>query len=338
MAAQNAVCQEPSHLEANIGDITRIAFGSCLQQRRPHSILQAIVDFDPDLFIFTGDNIYADTRVPAYMEEEYRRLEVSELYQLLEASCPVVATWDDHDYGENDAGADYPMKEASEQLFEAFWGLESSPASEREGVYQSYLLDSPGRRVQIILLDTRFFRSPLDRNTGVISVEPYEPSLEDSSTILGPGQWSWLSEQLAQPAELRLVVSSVQVLAEFHGWESWSNFPQERERLLELIRERRAEGLIFISGDRHFAEISRIDREGMYPLYDITSSGLNRSYPAPLPTDNNNRVGGYYLNHNYGVIEIDWSKSVPTIRMSINDTLGNQIIEISEDLNTLRYP
>ena len=117
-------------------------------------------------------------------------------------------------------------------------------------------------------------------------------------------QWAWLRAQLQEPAELRLIVSSVQVLAEAHGWERWGNLPRERERLFELIAATGANGVIFLSGDRHIGGLYR--RPGApYPLYEITSSGLNMSYAAareagPL------RLGQIYGAENFGTIDVDW--------------------------------
>ncbi len=317
-------------------ELLQIAFGSCLQQRRPHRILEQVVALNPDIFVFTGDNIYADTTNPEYMKNEYDRLASSPYFQKLQRSVKIYATWDDHDYGRNDAGADYTMKHDSERLFESFWGIGNGPAGSRDGVYQAYMVGTGGRRVQILLLDTRFFRSPLTRGRTADSLGPYIPDSSPDSTILGEEQWEWLGRQLEEPAELRLVVSSIQILAQHHGWESWSNYPHERKRLIELIRSTEATGVLFLSGDRHFAEISHVDSGVPYPLFDITSSGLNRRYPSPIPTPNDNRIEGYYLQHNFGVIDVDWSYADPQIRVTIRDADGVAVIERHLSLGALQ--
>jgi alkaline phosphatase D len=105
--------------------------------------------------------------------------------------------------------------------------------------------------VQVILLDTRFFRSPLkptdQRNAP--GRERYLPDEDPTKTMLGEAQWAWLADRLREPAEVRLIVSSVQVLAEGHGWERWGNFPRERQRLYDLIRDTGARGVVYLSGD-----------------------------------------------------------------------------------------
>ena len=121
------------------------------------------------------------------------------------------------------------------------------------------------------MLDTRYFlSSPLSRKPGAgDSQGPYNGNPDAKTTILGEDQ-CWLAEQLLVPAELRILVSSIQVVAEDHGWEKWMNFPHERERLYKLIRDTEAEGVIILSGDRHLAELSMMDAGVGYPIYDLT--------------------------------------------------------------------
>jgi alkaline phosphatase D len=109
--------------------------------------------------------------------------------------------------------------------------------------------------VQVILLDTRFFRSPLqvgaeEGEAGEGRRGRYAPNEDPTATMLGDAQWEWLAVQLRQPAELRLIGSSVQAIAKDHGFEKWGNFPAERRRLWRLIRETRANGVVLLSGDR----------------------------------------------------------------------------------------
>jgi hypothetical protein len=219
--------------------LTRIAFGSCAHQAKPQPIWDAVLDYHPELFIFTGDNVYGDVTSAAVTElrEAYARAAAIEGYAEVRATVPVLATWDDHDYGRNDAGADFAHKAAAKQLFLDFWRVpHDDPRRTRDGIYHAETIGPEGMRVQIVLLDTRSFRSPL-RSTGQPGIPgkgPYLPDPDPAKTMLGAAQWAWLRTQLMQPAELRLIVSSVQVLAEGHGWEGWGNLPFERTKLLDL--------------------------------------------------------------------------------------------------------
>jgi alkaline phosphatase D len=166
----------------------------------------------------------------------------------------VLATWDDHDYGANDAGAEYPKKRESQQVFLDFFGVpKDHPRRKQEGVYNAHVFGPPGKRVQVILLDGRYFRSPLKK--GYQPGEPgegrrgkYSPNTDPDATMLGEAQWRWLAEQLKVPAEVRLIGSGIQVVADEHGSETWGNFPNERRRLFRLIRDSKASGVVLLSG------------------------------------------------------------------------------------------
>src|SRR5262245_28721475 len=251
--------------------ISRIAFGSCASQEKPQPIWEAIVAARPELFLFLGNNIYGDTDNTEILKQKYAQLGAVPGFQKLIKTCPILATWDSHDYGVDDAGAEFRSKAASQRVFLDFFNEPAeSPRRKREGVYSAMTIGPPGRRTQVILLDTRYFRSPLKKSDSA-----YVPNSDPGATILGEAQWQWLAEQLQQPAELRLIGSPIQFVAEDHPFEKWSNFPAERARMLKLLRETKANGVVFLSGDRHLAELSQMESGLGYPLFDLTSSGLN---------------------------------------------------------------
>jgi alkaline phosphatase D len=291
---------------ADDAPLTRIAFGSCAHQDKPQPIWDAVLDYRPELFIFAGDNVYGDLApgAPSPLAEAYGKAATIPGFQALRAQVPVLATWDDHDYGRNDAGGDFPYREAAKTLFLDFWQIAADdPRRSRDGIYHAQTFGPEGMRLQVILLDTRSFRSPLvpTDQRGAPGKERYVPDPDPAKTMLGAAQWAWLREQLEQPAEVRLIVSSIQVLAEGHGWERWGNLPRERERLFGLLAETGAGAVIFLSGDRHVGAIYH--RPGV--AHEITSSGLNMTYPAareagPL------RLGPIYGAENFGTVDIDW--------------------------------
>lgn len=324
--------------------LTRIAFGSCARESDPQPIWEAIVAGRPELFIFTGDNIYGDTADMSVMRAKYALLAAQPGFGRLRQLCPILATWDDHDFGQGDGGADFAMKRGSQAAFLDFFGVPAdSPRRRREGIYDAASFGPPGKRVQVILLDTRFFRSPLKRvPKGTPGRAKYVPNHEPGITMLGDAQWRWLETRLKEPAELRILVSSIQAISEEHGAECWANFPAERARLFALIRATRADGVVILSGDRHHAEISRLkedDPTGVgYPLYDITASSLNRG-PKRLEggEPNRHRMSDLYLLNNYGVIEIDWDRPDPAFAVRIHDQAGKPIMQESIVLSQLRH-
>jgi phosphodiesterase/alkaline phosphatase D-like protein len=309
--------------------LTRIAFGSCINTQS-HPMLDRTLMLPFDLFLLLGDNIYADTTNAAVMAAKYRVRKESEFYRVLRQKAPVLATWDDHDFGVNDGGADYPMKIESQKLFLDFLDEPSdSPRRHREGVYDARLFGPPERRVQVILLDTRYFRSRLatGENHVIPSGGKYIPHPDPHATMLGEAQWQWLEHQLRVPAELRVIASSIQFVSEFSGAEAWANLPREKQRMLDLLQKTDANGVLFVSGDRHWAELSRLDRPGTYPLYDLTSSALTESHKRGTPTPNRFREGPTYHDHNVGLMTIDWSARRPVVLLQLFDLKGQVRIE-----------
>jgi len=324
--------------------LARIAFGSCARQDKPQPIWDAVVDTKPQRFLFLGDNIYADTEDMDVMRAKYALLGKQPGYQKLKATCPVLATWDDHDYGANDAGAEYAKKREAQQVFlDFFEAPRNDPRRTQEGIYSAQVFGPPGKRVQVILLDGRYFRSALKK--GFEKGEPgegkrgiYQPNDDPKATMLGDAQWRWLEEQLRVPAQLRIIGSGIQVIPDEHGFETWGNFPLERQRLFRLIRKTKATGVVLVSGDRHLAEISRLPAdhaEGVgYPLIEVTSSSLNA--PSGNMTKaksrfgneiNSYRVGLTYFDVNFGNVQIDWDQKDPEVRLQVRDEQGDVVLQ-----------
>ncbi|MEZ6122607.1 MAG: alkaline phosphatase D family protein [Planctomycetaceae bacterium] len=266
--------------------ISRIAFGSCSTQNDPLPILKTVLEWEPELFIYLGDNIYGDTRDMQLLQQKYDRMAAKKEFISLRAAVPTIATWDDHDYGENDAGREFPFKAESKEIFLKFWNEPAdSVRRSREGIYTSYRFTDPTTRkvLQIILLDTRTFRDPPLRNPFSSWKNDYLPDTNPEKTLLGETQWTWLEQQLREPADLRIIGSSIQLAHEYNGWESWTNFPLELMKMVRLISTTRANGVVFISGDVHWGELSVLKAPGCYPLYDLTASGLNRDWENVEP-------------------------------------------------------
>lgn len=332
-----AACQAPPR-SAN-QPLRDILFGSCLNKTE-HPMLDRTARLPMDLFVFLGDNIYADTTNMMVMRAKYDALKATPFFQSIRRKVPVLATWDDHDYGMNDAGAAYPMRRESQaEFFNWLDEPTDSPRRQQEGVYYAQTFGPAGRRVQVILLDTRYFRSPLMRGDhgAEPSGGPYVPNPDPQATVLGDTQWRWLEEQLRQPAEVRLIASSIQFVAEFAGCESWANFPREKQRFLELLNRTRANGVLLVSGDRHWCELSRMDGPLGYPLYDLTASAMTQRHPRGTPTPNRFRhLPKTFHEANVGRLRIDWQPPDPRLTLQIVDVNGQVQVEQSLHLSDLR--
>ena len=323
--------------------ISKIAFGSCGEQQYPQPILDLVVKHKPDIFVYLGDNIYADTRSKDTLRMQYDSLAAKPEFQRLKKSTRIYATWDDHDYGENDAGKYFPIKKESKEIFLNFFNEPAhSERRKHEGIYTSYIFESNGRRLQLILLDVRTFRSNSRIYRGELSEEEkyfypmkYYPLEIPDSTLLGEAQWKWLEGELKKPADIRLIGSGSQFGNTFNGYDAWSNFPHERDRMLKLVKNTKANGVLFLTGDVHYAEISKLEHKGQYPIYDITASGITSTWLYATPNDN--RIEGPVMDNHFGLIRIDWNQKDPGIKMEIWDVRDNQRIEYSIRLSEISF-
>ncbi|KAL2316993.1 hypothetical protein Fmac_030869 [Flemingia macrophylla] len=354
--------------------VSRIAFGSCSNQSAPQPIWNAVIDFHPQIFIWLGDNIYGDLKrpfkvfgkertigpwknVPRFvpsseqeMESRYKKARSNPGYARLQQVAKVIGTWDDHDYGLNDAGKEFQEKVTNQKLLLDFLDEpQDSPRRKQAGVYASYTYGPVGKDIKIVLLDTRYHRDPLGSD----------------GTILGNSQWLWLEKDLkGPPTALTIIGSSIQVISNLSAtihplfaMESWARFPKERDRLFKLINDSKRTGVFFISGDVHFGEITRYDCALDYPLYDVTSSGVTQSIEEVVPpflrsfvrfvawlTPSTMRVKGQncrykaciYGQPNFGTIEIDWDSVPVTLKLKVRDKNGVVVTDVDLPLTELQ--
>jgi alkaline phosphatase D len=161
----------------------------------------------------------------------------------------------------------------------------------------------------------------------------YLPIVDEDSTLLGSEQWYWLTGELRKKADVRIIGSSTQFGISFNGYEAWANFPYERQRMLETIKKTKANGIIFISGDVHYGELSKYFNELTYPIFDVTSSGLTQTWHFATP--NSHRIGGPVMENNYGVLTINPKTS--KVRMQIINHRKENKIDVKIPLNELRF-
>jgi alkaline phosphatase D len=296
--------------------IFKIAFGSCSDQKLEPQLWDEIAAQNPDLFIWMGDIVYADHLPLSKMKDAYKQQKNHPAYQKLMKSSKIIGIWDDHDYGANDGGKFHSKKDSSKLLLLDFLDVtKDNPIRTHTGVYSSHEFGSIDKKVKIIMLDTRYFRDTLLTDT--ISSARYFPNNEGD--ILGEQQWKWLENELTNStAQLNIIVSGIQIIAKEHDFEKWSNFPKSKAMLLDMISKIKPTNLIFLSGDRHIAEVSKISINDMpYPIYDLTSSGLTHTWSKIWVEHNQYRVGELVIKKNYGLISIDWSNDKPQLLFEV---------------------
>jgi len=303
--------------------LTTIAFGSCNNQKKEQKMWPYIAAEKPNLWIWTGDIIYADTEDMRLKADQYQLQKVSSAYQRFLAQVPTIGIWDDHDYGFNDACKTYPKKAQSKSLLLSFLDVDKSrPVYQREGAYQSYTFGPKGQKVKIILLDTRYFRDELEKNPEK-GGSRYLPNRVGD--VLGYKQWKWLENQLTDSnADVHIIISSIQLIPKEHDYEMWANFPSARNKFLKIMEKTNPACPILISGDRHIAEISMIELENTHAhLYEITSSGLTHTWSKYKEEPNIYRVGDLIAKLNYGLLHIDWSGERPKLTAEIKGLEGS---------------
>lgn len=198
----------------------------------------------------------------------------------------------------------------------------------RKGVYYSEMIELPKGKIKLIVLDTRYFRSAL-----TLSKNPnlrYEPNVYGEGTVLGSEQWNWLEKEMeSSDADFNLIVSSIQLLSDEHGYEKWGNMAHEVDKLFDMITKSKAKGVIVLSGDRHISEFSKANIKGMsYPLIDFTSSGLTHTYSNFTSEPNNNRVGEVVSSLSFGLLKFNFSTKTVTMQMrGDNNVLQQELIQ-----------
>ncbi|PHS66739.1 MAG: alkaline phosphatase [Flavobacterium sp.] len=288
-------------------DFTMV-FASCSDQRMKQPLWKPIIETKPDVFVWGGDNIYADTDDMLKMKADYESVWAQPEYQKLASKTRITGTWDDHDYGKNDAGKEWHVKKEAQQEFLDFLRVSKNDIRRtREGVYSTETFTTKNGSVKLIMLDTRTFRDSLLKSS--IEGRRYDHWPADHlGTVLGETQWNWLEKELDDDsATFTVIVSSIQFLANEHYWEKWGYFLEEAEKLNQLIINAKANNIFILSGDRHLAEFSKKELDGLnYPLIDFTASGMTKVYPDSPEDINKYRLGNQVKKLNFGVIKFDF--------------------------------
>jgi alkaline phosphatase D len=310
-------------------DTFTIAFGSCNKQKSKNLLWKEVIKHQPNLWIWGGDNIYSDTDNMEKMKRDYADLFQQKGYAELLKTTPIMATWDDHDYGLNDGGAEFSKKDEAQQLFLDFLEVpKKSPRRKQKGVYTSQLFQTPKGSVHVIVLDTRYFRTGLTKSKS--KEKRYTNNYYGEGTILGKKQWQWLERQLHDTkATFTIIVSSIQFLSAEHGFETWGNFPHEVDRLKDLIADSKAKRVVLLSGDRHISEFSKIkDPRIPYPIIDFTSSGLTHSYTGFTSEENPYRIQQVVSKLSFGVLKFDFEHQKIIMQMrGIDNVLQQEYIQ-----------
>ena len=313
----------------------KIAFGSCNHQDLDQQIWEAVNQQEPEIWIWGGDNIYGDTEDMETLYDKYFKQKNNPSYRKLREKAMILGIWDDHDYGVNDGNKGYRWKRESKDLMMDFLDVpKESACRRRDGVYQSQSFGPEGKKVKVILLDGRWFKDFL--RPAQDGQKGYQPN--ETGDVLGEAQWKWLESELTDSdAQVHIIVSGFQIISNQHHHEKWGDFPEARKRLFRLIEKTAPANLLLLSGDRHLAELSRIDLPGLHgPLFELTSSGMTHTEGARdkniLNEKNPHRVGPQLITKNFALLTINWEGERPAVNASVYSYLNELLF--SFDLPT----
>lgn len=227
-----------------------------------YEIFSTMAAQNPDLVLWLGDNVYLrenEYTSPEGMRYRYRRDRAQPELQALLRTGQHAATWDDHDFGPDDSNSAFAFKEEALALFKRYWANASYGLPDAPGVFGTFSFSD----VDFFMTDNRWYR---DADRGQM--------IPDKS-MFGDKQMRWLRNALLMSsAPLKVIVGGSQFLNDEARTEGWTHFRRERQEFLDWLQRNRVDGVLFLSGDRHFTELVKLEREGNYPLYDLTCSPL----------------------------------------------------------------
>lgn len=280
-----------------------------------YEIFTAIYNQHPDMMLWLGDNVYlreADWYSRTGIFDRYTHTRsVPELQPLL-GSVHHYAIWDDHDFGPNNSDRSFREKATTLEAFRLFWGNPTFGINGKPGTTTMFQWAD----AEFFLLDNRYYRSPNNRITG-------------EKTMIGEEQFQWLIDALSSSyAPFKFIAIGGQVLNPVARYENYANnYAGERKRLIEAITQEHIPGVIFLTGDRHHTELSRLERRGTYPLYELTVSPLTAGVNTRSKDEPNYlRVDGTYVNvHNFAILEITGPRKDRVLTMTVYDKDGNPL-------------
>ena len=297
----SSIAQTNAERVQNIKTLRKIAFGSCNNQNASQPLWKDIATQGTDLWMWTGDAVYADWGKDGDdVRKAYEKQNSMPDYLEVKNKMPIIGTWDDHDYGFNNAGGSISLKRESQKLFLDFIEEpQDSPRRNRDGVYTSYDFGEGDQRVKIILLDNRFSKG-----------------LESGYHMLGKAQWEWLENEFkTSTANLHIIVTGLSIFSPTLPYtEEWWEHPSEVNRLQEFLKTYKVKAPVFITGDKHFSTIFR-----SFGQLEFLSSGMTHVAPRKTWWYLGRKYPVSYFGISYGRMDIDWDGNNPKLKLWIRN-------------------
>jgi alkaline phosphatase D len=321
----------------------KLAFGSCAYTNevaydrpgKPYGgppeamrIYDSIASQKPDMMLWAGDYLYyreADWDSEWGLRYRWRHdRAIPEIQNLLRTGHHF-AIWDDHDYGPNDSNASFPWKGESLKLFKRYFANPTYGLPETPGVFSNFTFND----AEVFLTDNRYYR-----DSDWLEAE--------DKAMLGAAQMRWLKNALlASVSPVKLVVVGSQITNKLNRRESWDKFPRERDEFMKFLVDHKINGVILLTGDRHFTEMLRSDRPGTYPLYELTCSPLTSGIAPDAKTEHINPQiieGTYVTERNFCTVDVSGKSGERKLTLRSYSTEGRQLWQKVIPLTELQTP
>jgi len=289
-----------------------------------YEIYTSIYKKHPDFMLWGGDNVYlreADYYSRTGILARYTYHQSLPELQPLFGSVHNYAIWDDHDYGPDNSDRSFINKDLTLEAFKLFWANPSYGVMDKPGTTTFFKWND----VDFFLLDDRYYRSP-DNRENTRKVE------------FGEDQIEWLMDALSfSKAPFKIIVTGGQILNPLPEWETYSMFPEEKNELLNKIKAEGITGVVFLTGDRHFTEISKMKRHGTYPLYDFTISAFTSGANSWPEEPNFYRIKGTHIfKRNFVVFSFTGKRKHRVMTCTTYDVHGKKIWDFSLKADELK--
>lgn len=319
---------------------TRVAFGCCMDHSERQDVFDALNLADPEVFVFLGNTVDVNANDMDDMLAAYEVLNRFRGPKELRRQTAVMSVWNHTDYAiDGDAGANNPLKYAVRNHFLTFWRepISSLRMFQQHGIAKAVTFGKADQRLQVIVLDGRWNRDSLakvgwfERITRRFDDELGPYLVNPTGQLLGDEQWQWLAEQLQQPADIRVLMSATPFFAPANGYDSWAMYPQEQQRLKQLLQQLQPNGLVLAVADRGFGELVKRDNLLSYPVWQLSSGYLSAASTSPYRYSD--RQGEAFEQARYGQIEVSWNEQ-PEVTLSLRDVNGRVLTQ--QTINTSR--
>lgn len=300
-----------------------------------------------DFNLWLGDYLYyfpKDYKTEEGMTKVWIEKRQRKLIAKFTATMPQYSIWDDHDFGWNDSDSSFIHREHSLELFKRFWANPAYGTANYPGCFYKFdYLDS-----EFFMLDDRYYRNlPTDSipekesKFHVFPIPPTAAPNKTSPTMLGEGQLAWLKQGLKESkAVFKFVAIGVQIFNQNSSHEVYWHYQAELQDLVAFIKKEKIEGVVFLSGDRHYSELTKTEFDGLYPIYELTSSGITSfRYKASKKPESVNptRIEGTLADfQNYGRITISGEQGNRLCNIEILNNRGKLLWEYQINENDLK--